>query len=187
MNCPSCGAEYSYGLRYCKRCGESLGQPTNGLDQQSPPPGASIKRLKQSEHGWDIEEIEPAGVNVKKLVGMFWAVAVFGIVSFAILFGCAIPMMIFGADKRMLVPMFGFGSTAIVLIAGLLIHQVSRLIGMVEGGAKSPRADRALPRDERAPLAAPPRAVGSVTEHTTRNFDEYERESRARRPNQDAG
>ena len=113
MNCPSCGAEYSYGLRYCKRCGENLSQQTNGLDQPSSAPGASIKRMKKNEYGWDIEEIEPAGVNVKKLVGMFWAVAVFGIISFGILFGCAIPLVIFGADKRMLIPMFMFGSASV--------------------------------------------------------------------------
>jgi hypothetical protein len=192
MNCPSCGAEYSYGLRYCKRCGENLSQQTNGLDQSSAPHGASIKRVKQNEYGWDIEEIEPAGVNVKKLVGMFWAVAVFGIVSFGILFGCAIPMMIFGADKRMLIPMFMFGSTAIVLIAWLLINQVSRLIGMVESNNRPSRkvrrqAEQDQPQMVQPQIAPPPRAVGSVTEHTTRNFDEYEKRIRASQSNQDIG
>ena len=186
MNCPSCGAEYSYGLRYCKRCGENLSQQTNGLDQPSSAHGASIKRMKKNEYGWDIEEIEPAGVNVKKLVGMFWAVAVFGIVSFGILFGCAIPLVIFGADKRMLIPMFMFGSGAIVLIAWLLIQQMSRLIGMVERN-KTPRRVRRQAEQEQPQMAAPPRAVGSVTEHTTRNFDEYEKRIRASQSNQDIG
>src|SRR6185503_12354917 len=112
---------------------------TNDLDRQTNQPGATIKRVKQTEHGWDIEEIEPPGISVKKLTGIFWAVAVFGFISFAVLFGCAIPMVIFGADKRMLIPMFMFGSAAIVLICWLLIQQVSRLIGMIENNSKAPR------------------------------------------------
>jgi len=185
MNCPNCGAEHSYGLRYCKRCGESLSVATNDLDRQSNPSGASIKRVKQTEHGWDIEEIEPPGISIKKLTGMFWAVAVFGFISFAVLFGAAIPMVIFGADKRMLIPMFMFGSAGIVLIAWMLIQQLSRFVGMFERGYKAPRqseerAERERAKQDRPQIDAPPRAVSSVTEHTTRNFDQVYKEPGAR-------
>ncbi len=144
--------------------------------------GATIKRVKQGEHGWDIEEIEPPGISVKKLASMFWAVAVFGFISFAILFGCAIPMVIFGADKRILIPMFMFGSGAIVVIAWLLIQQLSRLIGMADrenktGHSTSRRTESQRPPQIVAPqIVAPPRSVGSVTEHTTRNFDQIYKE-----------
>jgi hypothetical protein len=170
--CPSCGAENSHGLRYCKRCGESLGQPTSDLEQH----GASIKRVKQNEYGWDIEEIEPPGINVKKLASMFWAVAVFGFISFAILFGCAIPLVYFGADKRILIPMFLFGSGSIALIAWMLIHQLARLIGMVENDHKPLRQPKRKAEPDRPQIVAPPRAVSSVTEHTTRNFDQVYKE-----------
>ncbi|HKP85272.1 MAG TPA: zinc ribbon domain-containing protein [Blastocatellia bacterium] len=185
MHCPNCGAEHSPGLRYCKRCGESLSVPTNDLDRQANQSGSTIKRVKQTEHGWDIEEIEPPGINVKKLVGMFWAIAVFGFLSFGVLFGCAIPLMIFGADRKILIPMFMFGSGAIVLIAWLLIQQMSRLVGMVENSnkaarraVKSPEQDR--PQQDRPQIAQPPRSFGSVTEHTTRNFDQVYKEPGAR-------
>ena len=36
-----------------------------------------------------------------------------------------------------------------------------------------------------AQIAAPPENIGSVTEHTTRNFDEYEKVIRARQSNKD--
>jgi hypothetical protein len=174
--CPSCGAENSHGLRYCKRCGEGLSQPTNDLEQQPNVRGASIKRVKQGQYGWDIEEIEPPGINVKKLASMFWAVAVFGFVSFGVLFGCAIPMLIFGADKRMLIPMFMFGSGAIVLIAWFLIQQLSRLIGLIEKENKPARRPNRMAEPDRPQIVAPPRAVSSVTEHTTRNFDQVYKE-----------
>jgi hypothetical protein len=170
-------------LRYCKRCGESLGQTANELEQQANMRGATIKRVKQGEHGWDIEEIEPPGISVKKLASMFWAVAVFGFVSFAVMFGCAIPMIIFEADKSIFISMFMFGSGAIVVIAWLLIQQLSRLIGMAERETSTSRrieperpAQNVAPQNVAPQIVAPPRSVGSVTEHTTRNFDQIYKE-----------
>ncbi len=174
--CPSCGSENSQGLRYCKRCGESLGQPTNDLEQQKNMQGATIKRVKQGQYGWDIEEIEPPGISVKKLASLFWAVAVFGFISFGTLIGCAIPLTIFGAGRSILIPMFMFGSGAIVMIAWLLIQQLSRLIGLVERENKPPRQTSRPSASERPQIVAQPRAVSSVTEHTTRNFDQVYKE-----------
>lgn len=174
--CPSCGSENSHGLRYCKRCGESLGQTTNDLEQQKNLHGATIKRVKQGQYGWDIEEIEPPGISVKKLASLFWAVAVFGFISLGTLIGCAIPLTIFGADRSTLIPMFMFGSAAIVVIAWLLIQQLSRLIGLVERENRMPRSISRLAEHEQPRIAAPPRAVSSVTEHTTRNFDQVYKE-----------
>lgn len=171
MHCPNCGAEHSQGLRYCKRCGESLSVPTNDLDRQAGSSGASIKRAKQTEHGWDIEEIEPSGITVKKLASLFWAVAVFGFISFGALFGCAIPIALMSPEKKVLIPMFMFGSAGIVLIAWLLIQQLSRLIGLIERPNKTPRRPVRSEETERPQIAAPPRSFSSVTENTTRNFE----------------
>jgi hypothetical protein len=146
MFCQSCGMENAYGLRYCKRCGESLTQA-----QQSSGP------------------LREAGF--KKLSGMFWAVSVFGIVSLAALFGSAIPLTIFGADRHTLIPMFLFGAMSIVMIAGMLTWQLSRLITMVKGGERPPRQTRPPAEQVYPQIASPPRSMPDVTEHTTRNFD----------------
>jgi hypothetical protein len=152
MFCPSCGAENAYGLRYCKRCGENL----------TPPQQASAPLQ---------------GSSLRKLAGMFWAVAVFGLVSLMALFGSAIPLTIFGADRRTLMPLFLFGTMSIVMIAGMLIRQLSRLITIIESGDRPPQSERPPqqvrpPVDQNYPqLASPPKSVSSVTENTTRNFD----------------
>ena len=162
MHCPLCGAANTTGLRYCTRCGGNLLQAA---------PVADVERLRQTEHGWDIEKIESPGISVKKLAGIFWAVAIFSMVSLIVLFGLSVPLTVFGAPKQVMVPLYIFGSAAIVLIAGMLIKQVSRLITMMENDS---RASRPVPRAA-APnppqVAAPPSSFRSVTEHTTRNFE----------------
>ena len=161
MECPLCGAANTTGLRYCTRCGGSLMQSA---------PGAGVERVRQTEHGWDIEKIEPAGISGKRLAGVFWAVAVFCMVSLVVLFGISVPLTLFGASRQVMIPLYLFGSTAVVLIASMLIRQVSRLITLIENDSRAasrkPRVDAAPPQ-----VAAPPSAFRSVTEHTTRNFE----------------
>jgi hypothetical protein len=164
MYCPSCGVENAYGLRYCKRCGENLNNQSNAV-------GGSFKKVKRGEYGWEIEEVETPGINMKKLTGMFWAVAVFGIVSLLSLFGSMIPLTVLGAGRHVTVPLLIFGASAIVVISGMLIRQLSRLISMAEYSQPAPRRVT-MPTEQNYPqVAAPPRSVSSVTEHTTRNFD----------------
>ena len=153
MNCPSCGADHTYGLKYCKRCGESLNVPTT---------------------------IAPSGFPLKKLTGMFWAIAIFGIAALGTMFGCAIPMLVFGADKRMLVPLFGMGMGVTVLIALMLIKQLARLVQLVEDEYRAARQIGKPIEQTRPQIAAPPHVVSSVTEHTTRNFDQIYQEPRVR-------
>lgn len=159
MTCPLCGAGNTTGLRYCTRCGGTLHAP-----------GSDVERVRQTEHGWDIEKIEAPGISVKKLTGLFWAVAVFSLVSLVTLFGVSVPLTIFAAPRQLVVPLYMFGSAAIVLIAGMLIKQVARLISLMEHES---RTARSLPRAavERPQVAAPLPPFRSVTEHTTRNFD----------------
>ena len=162
MECPLCGAANTTGLRYCTRCGGSLMQSA---------PAAGVERVRQTEHGWDVEKIEPAGISGRRLAGAFWAVAVFCMVSLTVLFGISVPLTLFGAPRQVMIPLYVFGSTAVVLIASMLIRQVSRLITLMENDSRAagrkPRREAATP----PPLAAPPSAFRSVTEHTTRNFE----------------
>src|ERR1700759_2230877 len=129
MNCPLCGAANAAGQRFCKRCG-------NALAQTAP---ADIERVRQTEHGWDIEKIEAPGVSVKRLAALFWSIAVFSMISLIVLFGVSVPLTIFNASRAVLIPLYMFGSTAIVLIAGMLIKQVSRLITMMEQDRRESR------------------------------------------------
>ena len=162
MNCPSCGAANTTGLRYCSRCGSNL-MPSA--------PVADVERVRQTEHGWDIEKIESPGINIKRLAPLFWAVAIFSMVSLIVMFGISVPLTIFQAPKQVMIPLYMFGSAAIVLIAGMLIKQVSRLITVMENESRAPRSlpRAAAPNPQQIP--GPPPVFRSVTEHTTRNFE----------------
>ncbi|HEY9232740.1 MAG TPA: hypothetical protein VIS78_11360 [Blastocatellia bacterium] len=162
MNCPLCGAANTTGLRYCTRCGGSLVQAA---------PGADFERVRQTEHGWDVEKSESPGMSGKRMVGAFWAVAIFCLASLAILFGIAVPLTALGADKHVTVPLYIFGPAAVVLIAGMLIRQVSRLISMMENDSRAQRQAPRMAAPNPPQVAAPPPAFRSVTEHTTRNFE----------------
>ena len=145
MNCPNCGAESTYGLHYCKQCGSNLLQPPVASDQR---------------------------MNPAKLTGMFWAVAVFGLVSLAIMFGTAIPIVLVSNDHQIVMAIVACGAAVILAIAVLLVKQLSRLITMMQDSQEAQLRDPArLSALEVPQLGAPPRAVSSVTEHTTRNFE----------------
>jgi hypothetical protein len=153
MNCPACGADNTYGLKYCKRCGESLNVPTTTA---------------------------PSGFPLKKLTGMFWAIAVFGIAALGIMFGCAIPLMYLGGDRRTLIPLFGLGAGMTLMIVLMLIKQLARLVRLVEDEYRAARQIGKPIEQTRPQIAAPPHAVSSVTEHTTRNFDQAYQAPRVR-------
>ena len=162
MNCPLCGAANTTGLRYCTRCGGSLVQAA---------PGADFERVRQTEHGWDVEKSESPGMSGKRLAGIFWAVAIFSLVSLVTLFGIAVPLTVLQAPREITVPLYLFGSAAVVLIAGMLIRQVSRLIRVMENDSRAQRQAPRTATPNPPQIAAPPPAFRSVTEHTTRNFE----------------
>ncbi|HKP11704.1 MAG TPA: hypothetical protein VJZ91_06320, partial [Blastocatellia bacterium] len=165
MQCPLCGAANTTGLRYCTRCGGNLIQAA---------PVADIERVRQTEHGWDIEKIEAPGISVKKLSNLFWAVAVFAMVSLIVLFGLSIPLTVLHAPESLFISLYVWGSITIMVVAGLLIKQVSRLISLMEN------EDRAPGQAPRVKPTARPRFPGpfrSVTEHTTRNFEAPHRDA----------
>jgi hypothetical protein len=82
-----------------------------------------------------------------------------------------IPLKVFGADRKLVVLILIFGSATISGIAAMLSRQLARLIDLIEAKERAPRQVR-MPAEQNYPqVAAPPRSVSSVTEHTTRNFD----------------
>ena len=145
MTCPGCGAETSSGSNFCKLCGSSL---------TSQPP--SEGRL-----------------NPARLTGMFWAVAIFGLGGLAILFGTALPMVLTGIDGQIVIPIVALGAGATLIIAALLIKQLSRLITMMDSFTAFPSqrtfSKASVPKPQQ--LGAPLAGFSSVTEHTTRNFE----------------
>lgn len=146
MHCQNCGVESVEGQSYCKRCGASLSVTTT--------------------------EVAAPRNPLPKVGGMFWAIAIFGLGSIATLLGSLVALAAIGMNGE------GIRLTGIVVgavifgIAGMLIWQLSRLINLAQNATivqskKLKTAEQpAYPQ-----IAATPRAVPSVTEHTTRNFE----------------
>ena len=145
MYCPACGIESTQGLNYCKQCGNNLLHPPVSSDQR---------------------------LNPAKLTGMFWAIAVFGFISLAIMFGTAIPMVLVSEDHKLVMGVIVCGAAVIMVIAALLIKQLSRLITMMQDSQEpAHKSFSKVSAPEHPQLGAGPRGISSVTEHTTRNFE----------------
>jgi len=158
MYCPNCAAPYSYGLRFCKQCGTNLSENTQTSTLAPPPP---------------------------RVTGAAWALALATILivlgGLGIVFSNAYDLvrptftneMPHGNPTPVAIVMLVFGSLTIFGVVAMLMRLFTHLI--------APRAAQAAPAAHAgksfssAPppvqLPAPPSAVGSVTEHTTRNFD----------------
>lgn len=146
MYCPTCGAEFTNGLKYCKRCGSSL-----------------VVTEKPSANGMDLE----------KFTGMFWAVAVVGIAGLALLVGGILGALGMGVRSDGMIVTSVFMLATIVVIVGMLTRQLSRLIKLVEDRPPYVQPKRSDETDERAypRIAESPSSISSVTEHTTRNME----------------
>ena len=155
MYCPNCGAESTFGLNYCKRCGSNLTDAT-----QTPP-------VSPARNIW---------------AALVLAAATTGIVlgGFGIIFsqtlgligpqppGYSPPVHDAVAVAGMMVL---FGSAAIVLVSLMLIKLFSRMMGF-SSNEKPSRSSKAFTPAQRFPqIQAPPVSMDSVTEHTTRNFE----------------
>ena len=156
MYCPNCGAESTIGLNYCKHCGSNLSETAR--------PSSA-----------------PATRNT--LAALILALATVGIVlgGLAIVFTHALALVgsqppgfsqpVPGAVKIGAM-MVVFGSSAIVLVALMLIQLFSRVMGFGSALGKPLRTDKGFTPQQRVPqIPAPPIVVSSVTEHTTRNFE----------------
>ena len=158
MYCPNCAAPYSYGLRYCKQCGTNLNEGTQPVTAAPPP--------------------------APKITGAAWALAM--ATATIVLGGLGIIvsnatdlMRTFPGEVRtgnptpVAIVMLVFGSVTIFGVVGLLMRLFTHLI-VSRPQQPAPPAPAARPLASAPPpvqLPAPPSAVGSVTEHTTRNFE----------------
>jgi len=162
MYCPSCGAESIQGLRYCKQCGANL----NFTGEM--PPGKF-----------------PMALTVIFLV-IISIISITGIIG---PFAMASDMSIRGIAPNHFLPVMLLGPLVALGMDGLLIWLLLRLVKIYHqpGAISQPQSSRHLRPGDFAPpqLNAPPAAIGSVTEHTTRNFDEYEKTMRARQASRD--
>jgi hypothetical protein len=156
MYCPNCAAPYSYGLRYCKQCGTNLGEGAQPSPPAPPP----------------------------KVTGAAWALALATVTivlgGLGIIISNATDLMrTFPGEIRtgnptpVAIVMLVFGSTIIFGVVGLLIRLFTHLI-VPRHQQQAPPSQNSRPLASAPPpvqLPAPPSAVGSVTEHTTRNFE----------------
>jgi len=167
MHCPNCGAEHTFGLKYCKRCGLSIGD--------TPP-------LVAQTSAWG-------------LTGAAWAIGLatvaiclggLGIVvshAFDLLRPLS-PGQSMSADPTPIaLAMIAFGSATIFGIAALLIRLFSRLLnGPAEAARPAQFIKPGISEYPVAQIPGQPSPMSSVTEHTTRNFERLYEEQRAREP-----
>lgn len=159
MYCPNCAAPYSYGLKYCKQCGTHLGEnaPTATF---APPPAAP----KVTGAAWAL-----ALATVAIVLGGLGIVYSHAYDLVRPTFGNETPH---GNTTPVAIVMLVFGSLVVFGVVGLLVRLFGHLIAPRHHQAPPTQAGNAVTL---APppmqLHAPPSAVGSVTEHTTRNFE----------------
>ena len=156
MYCPNCGAESTFGLNYCKRCG-------GNLSETAPP--ASPTSAK----------------NV--LAALILAAATTGMVLGGIAIIYSMTLGLIGPQPPGFSPavhdsiavammMVGFGTATIALVAMMLIKLFARMMGLSNAAEKPAKTARAfVPAQRISQIPAPPISMDSVTEHTTRNFE----------------
>ena len=163
MHCQNCGAELTFGLKYCKRCGLSLSEPSSQTGQIS---------------SW-------------RLTGSAWAVGLATVAiclgGLGIVFSHAFelvrplsPGQSMSAEATPIaMAMILFGSATVFGIAALLIRLFSRLLNSPQEIARPAQFIKpGMAEYPAAQIPAPP--ISSVTEHTTRNFERMYEEQRAR-------
>ena len=156
MYCPNCAAPYSHGLRYCKQCG------TNLIDK---PQTSSLA--------------PPA----PKITGAAWALALATVAivlgGLGIITSNAFDLMrTFPGEVRtgnptpVAIVMLVFGSLTVFGVVFMLMRLFTHLIATrhQHDTAATP-ASRTITAAPPVQLPAPPSAISSVTEHTTRNFE----------------
>jgi hypothetical protein len=154
MHCPACGAEFTSGLRYCKRCGGNLFEPVQPATQGAP-------------------------LSASRVTGAAWAIALASTVitlgGLGIVFTHAFDLMKplgFGVASNgnpmpIAIVMLALGSTTIFGVVALLIRLFTRLLTAPAPEASAPVIKSIASAPAYPQLGATP---SSVTEHTTRTF-----------------
>ena len=162
MYCPTCGAESVQGLRYCKQCGASLNPTTEMM-------------------------MPPARFPMALTITFLVLIAIISITGIVGSFAMASDMSMHGQPQSNLLSIMILGPLVALGIDGLLVWLLLRLVKIYHQPIALPQAfPQAVPRAFTPPqLDAPPSAIGSVTEHTTRNFEAHEKQLRARQASRD--
>ena len=168
MFCPSCGTENAQALRYCKRCGANLTDTTHLVVQESNSPSS-------------------------RYTGAAWAVALASVViclgGIGIVFstvwdviGPYHPGPRSGDATMVAMTMLIMGMTTIFGVVALLIRLFTRLMTAPSEPQDTVKTIKPITTGHTPlQLPAPPAAVSSVTEHTTRTFQHAAYEELSRR------
>jgi hypothetical protein len=163
MYCPSCGAESVQGLRYCKQCGANLNTPAT----VEPP-----RRLHP--------------IVIMSFLVLMGLITMVGLI---IPLAASNDLRSNGFNPNEIMQVFSISAVVALALDAMLIWLLLKLIKTYQHphGPAQARDSKPQAVNEITPaqLAAPPPAIGSVTEHTTRNFDEYEKTIRARQAGRD--
>ena len=151
MYCSSCGIESIEGTRYCKRCGANVSGAVEA---------PVLKRF-------------PIALTIAFLVfigGIFT-------LGLGLPMAAASDLTRNGLSPRDLMFLFVADMGVTLTVVGMLIWLLLRLIGVYQGAEHLPRT-ATLSKAVRIPLiGAPPEALGSVTENTTRTLRRTEEDA----------
>jgi hypothetical protein len=148
MYCPSCGAQSTQGLQFCKRCGANL-----------MPPEPLIHCRKPGGLGWLI-------AILVLMMGM-------PIPGLAIVYEFANNLINRSFPPPNVTGLAVVGLLVILGTEGLLYRLLSRLISVYIQAEEpvQPARPRPILSQPQPQIGAPHEGMASVTEHTTRNFD----------------
>jgi len=154
MFCPSCGAETSEGLSYCKRCGARLAGATAG---------------------------EPRPRVAGLIWAVAAAIVLITLGGLTVILGFLLKVGAFASGAMMVV--FGLLLLVVLAVDILLARQLSRLLGFHLHGSDGARAGQLPPAVQpSAQLEAPrPPALGEL-EQTTRTLGDHEQATRVLDP-----
>jgi hypothetical protein len=149
MFCPVCGDESTQGLNYCKRCGANLLTQSLGRREGYP--------------------FKPMGLVVSVA-----AVSMAGLIA---LFVTLYNLGERGVDGSVLIGIAAFGGATVFAVVGSLIWLLMKIIGAGSPTGISSRAPTTppnilAPMRDREKLLDEAEAMPSVTENTTRDFDQ---------------
>lgn len=122
MFCPACGAQLARGLSFCNRCGASLLPPTKVV---APP---------------------------AKLISLVWALslatAIASVGGTLLIFVFVLELLKRDIDLAgRIIPVLIFSLSGVFLVSGLLIRQLSRVIGLYQRSSELTQAEKGVVRE----------------------------------------